>query len=286
VSLGKRRDIDESSLIKFLRMAHEQDWIEFKGELKLFSNDKIVDRARDEFLKDILGLANGNSQTIRKTKYMIIGADDKKFDENRERVRHNVDYRVPTASEIAKWLSKACSPAVVGLECYEVIYKGECLYVIIIPPTFDLHETTRELNGSSKFNEHTVFMRHNEHIFPASERDRTTILQLKHLFRHEVTNPTSTWLGAIVGAIVSFILGGAIITSDPEVTSSSMFVLKIVLSILGAIIGLGLGFFMKEFNLLRYDYRYMKFRNKLIFMAVVIGIVMIGYTVQIYLVNR
>ena len=99
---------------------------------------------------------------------MTIGTDDKQFDEDGERVRYSVNYQVPTQSEIAKWLSKACSPAVVGLECEMVIYKGDSLFVITIPPTFDQHETTRELNSSGgTYREHTVLMRHNEHVLPA-----------------------------------------------------------------------------------------------------------------------
>lgn len=103
------KKFDQKQIQKLLRMIDEQDWLEFKRELKLFTVDgKVAEKARDEFIKDILGLANGNSHTIRKTKYLIVGADNHAFDENKERVRHPVNYRLPTQSEIAKWLN---SPA-------------------------------------------------------------------------------------------------------------------------------------------------------------------------------
>lgn len=70
----------------------------------------------------------------------------------------------------------ACTPAVVGLGCEKVAYKDGSLFVITVPPTFDLHETARELVASGgTFQKHTVFMRQDEHTFPASVRDGVTI---------------------------------------------------------------------------------------------------------------
>ncbi len=86
MKLSSSKQLDEKKLKRMLQMADEQDWLEYKRELKLFSEGKVVEKARDEFIKDILALANGNSHTIRKTKYIIIGADNKQFDENGEHV--------------------------------------------------------------------------------------------------------------------------------------------------------------------------------------------------------
>ena len=276
---GKRKELDEKKLQRLLRMADEQGWLEFKRELKLFSDGKVVDKARDEFIKDILALANGNSHTIRKTKYIIIGADNKKFDENHERVRYNVDYQVPTQSEIAKWLSKACSPAVVGLECEMVTYKGDFLYVVTIPPTFDLHETTRELNASGgTYREHTVLMRHDEHIFPASVRDGITIQQLKHLYRQEVTNPPSIWIGAIVGGIVGFIISQAKIRAVVLDLPAQENLILTILTASGIFFGASTGMIARWLNETRYDWRYMTWKQRgflLLFGGVFIAIYML-----------
>ena len=285
VNWGNRKELGEQQLQKMLRLSDEQDWLEFKSELKLFQADgKVAEKARDEFIKDILGLANGNSHTIRKTKYLIVGADNKLFDGNNERVRHTVNYRVPTQSEMATWLKNASTPAVVGLECEMVIYKGDCLFVITIPPTFDLHETTRVLNSSGgTYREHTVFMRQDEHIIPASVRDGITIQQLKHLHRQEVTNPSSTWIGAIVGATVLFIFGGANINSNQAITPSSLLTLKIVLCVFGTIFGAGIGWAVRMFNDTRYEFRYLKFKHRIILLTVIFVVMVIAYFIQVSL---
>jgi hypothetical protein len=63
----------EDSLSKLLHEPKEKDWFDFKSTLKLYQSDgKLVERQRDELLKDILGLANGNSHIIRKTKYLLV----------------------------------------------------------------------------------------------------------------------------------------------------------------------------------------------------------------------
>lgn len=255
-------------------MADEQDWLEFKRELKLFSVGKVVEKARDEFIKDILALANGNSHTIRKTKYIIIGADNKQFDENGERVRYSVNYQVPTQSDIAKWLSKACSPAVVGMECEMVMYKDDCLFVITIHPTFDLHETTRELNTpGGTYREHTVLMRHDEHVFPASVRDGITIQQLKHLYRQEITNPPSIWIGAIVGGIIGFISSQATIRVI-ESRAQENLVLAI-LTVISIFFGASIGIIAKWLNETRYDLRYMTWIQRVFLLFFIVAFIVI-----------
>ena len=81
--------MEEKLLKNLLRERNERDWYEFKGKLKLYRSDgKLVEQQRDELIKDILGLANGNSRIIRKTKYLIVGADNEEFDENGMRALH------------------------------------------------------------------------------------------------------------------------------------------------------------------------------------------------------
>jgi hypothetical protein len=49
-----------------------------------------------------------------------------------------VDYGFPTQSEIVKCLNSACAPAIVGLEIDACQFNGVNLFVITIPPTFDI----------------------------------------------------------------------------------------------------------------------------------------------------
>ena len=82
--------MNEQTLIKLLHNPNEKDWLEFKEKLKLYQADgKLVDLQRDEFIKDILGLANGNTHNIRETKYLIVGASNCGFDDNGMRILFN-----------------------------------------------------------------------------------------------------------------------------------------------------------------------------------------------------
>lgn len=262
--------MDEKLLKKLLRERKEQDWFDFKSSLKLYQSDgKLVDKQRDELLKDILGMANGNSHIIRKTKYLVIGADNNQFDEHGVRVLHSVDYKVPSRSDLAKWLGSASTVTIAGLDCELVPYQGANLFVISIPPTFDLHETTRELvtsNGS--FHKYTVFMRQDEHTVPASVRDGLTIQQLKQLHRQEIANPPSLWIGAIAGGLVALIVGSAKINVTQTTQPISDGIAQIIFFVMGAVLGIGVGWMGREYNETRYDWRYMTRKQRFLFFIV------------------
>lgn len=271
--------MDEKTLSKILREPKEKDWFDFKESLKLYQADgKLVEKQRDELLKDILGLANGNSHIIRKTKYLIIGANNEKFD---EKGMHNVDYKIPEQSDLVKWLISAASPAVVGIESELVSFQGVNLWVITIPPTFELHETTRELNASGHFQKHVVFMRRDEHTEPASVREGITIQQLKHVFRQEIANPSSLWVGAIAGGIVAFIIGGAKVREAQLPPIFTERIIQWFFTGLGVFFGTSIGYFSREWNETRYAWRYMTWRARLLLIALIL--IMIGI---VYLINR
>jgi len=270
--------MDENLLNKLLRERKETDWCEFKSKFKLYQSDgELVEKQRDEFLKDILGLANGNSSIIRKTKRLLIGVDDKKFDENGMRVLYDVDYKVPEQSELVKWLQSASSPAVVGISCELVLINGVKLFVISIPPTFDLHETKRELiTSNAKFTQYTVFMRQDEHTVPASVREGVTIQQLKQLHRQEISNPPAGWIGAIAGGVVALFIGNAKITASQTDIEAAGWIIQVLFVTLGVFFGWVIGFFAKQWNETRYDWRYMRLWQKIIFIAVILISIILG----------
>jgi hypothetical protein len=274
--------MDEKLLTRLLRERKEQDWFDFKGSLKLYQADgKLVEKQRDELLKDILGLANGNSHIIRKTKYLVIGADNDKFDEKGIRILHNVDYKIPEQSDLVKWLNSVASPAVVGLESELIPFQGSNLWVITIPPTFELHETSRELNASGHFQKHAVFMRRDEHTEPASVREGITIQQLKHIFRQEIANPSSWQIGAIVGGIVGFIVGSAKIREAQITPAISEGFLQLILIILGIFFGISIGWIARQLNEIRYDWRYMTLKNRIAFIVLILVMLVIYYLIQV-----
>ena len=258
--------MDEKLLKKLLYERKESDWFDFKGSLKLYQSldGKLVDRKRDELVKDILGLANGNSHIIRKTKYLIVGVDDEKFDESGMRVVYNVDYKVPTQSELTKWLSSTCSPAVVGLECEFVRYQGIELFIITIPPTFDLHETTRELvTPKATFQKHAVFMRQDEHTVPASVREGLTIQQLKHLHRQEIANPPAIWIGAISSGLVALFLSERLAETLPADIQMATWGARLIITLIGIVFGAEIGWVLKVGNETRYDWRYLNKKQRI-----------------------
>jgi hypothetical protein len=263
--------MDEKWLTKLLSERTEKAWLEFKAQLKLYRSDgTLVEIQKDEFIKDILGLANGNSHIIRKTKYLIIGADNAEFDKDGCRILHDVDYKTPSTSDITKWLVSASGSAVVGLESEIVCFRGKNLFLITIPPTFKIHETIRKLDGSKSYQRHTVFMREDEHTVPASVQDIQDIKHLKQLHRQEIKNPSSNRIGAIAGAVVGFIIGGARIKAEQINMPVSETVMRTMFVLLGIFFGEAVGWFGKQWNETRYDWRYMTLRQRIILISFVL----------------
>lgn len=269
--------MNNNLLYKLLYEKKEKDWFDFKRKLEIYQSDgKPVDKQRDELLKDILGLANGNSYIIRKTKYLIIGADDKKFDGNGMRVLYDVDYKIPDQNELIVWLKNAASPALVEIES-ELIPFGEVnLWIITIQPTFDIHETTRDLNAKGHFQKHVVFMRRDQHTEPASVREGVTIQQRKQLYRQEISNPPAGWIGAIAGGIVALFIGNAKITASQTDIEAAGWIIQVLFAALGIFFGWVTGFVAKQWNETRYDWRYMRFWQKITLIFIVLIAIVVG----------
>ncbi|MEW6028375.1 MAG: helix-turn-helix domain-containing protein [Chloroflexota bacterium] len=275
--------MDEKLLRSLLRQKDEMDWFDFKRKWKLYdSNDALNTEERDELIKDILGFANGNSGIVRKTKYLVIGADDKQFDENGSRVTYSVDYRVPSQSDITKWVNAACNPSVVGIECDFATIDDKKLYVITIPPTFDLHETIRELNAKKKFSKFAVFMRQDEHTVLASVRDGIIIQQLKAVFRQEIANPPAILFGAIIGATIAVMFYGAGYSATGMLEGTLRVLAKSLVAIIGAGLGAEAGWIFREWNTLRYDWRYWSRQKKAkVVIAITITFVIIAFGLRL-----
>lgn len=226
-------------------------------------------------------LSQSLRDTTRKTKYLVIGADNDKFDKEGLRVTYDVDYQVPSQSDITKWVNAACDPSVVGIECDFVPVGDKKLCVVTVPPTFDLHETTRELTAKGKFSKFTVFMRQDEHTVPASVRDGVTIQQLKSLFRQEIANPPAMLFGAIVGAIIAFISYSAGYRVTIALGGITEVLVKGFVVVLGGSMGAEIGWAFREWNTTRYDWRYWSRKKRRV--AFIIAIII---TLAIIVFNR
>lgn len=260
--------MDEKLLRKLLKYKTEPDWLDFKRKLKLYNAEgKLAnEQDRDELIKDILGLANGNTHIIRKTKYLIIGADDGEFTEDGMRVLHDVDYKVPTQSQVNQWVNDACTPAVVGIECDFKEIAGKKLYIITIPPTFELHEIIRDLKAQRHHSRHTVFMRKGEHTEAASVRDGIAIQQLKLLHRQETLNPPTIVFGALMSAVIALAFWdmGYRTPQLEQYPPLVRIMFQIFVVILGGFLGGYAGWAYREFKTIQYDWRYLSIRQKIL----------------------
>ncbi|MBD2296461.1 tetratricopeptide repeat protein [Anabaena sphaerica FACHB-251] len=154
--------------------------LDFKRELhKLYHHDKDYrKKQRDEFIRDILSLTNGNFGTADKIGYLIIGVGDElKTDGTRD--LFNVE-RILNPKQILQRVNYACYPPIPDIHCESVKLDGNNIFLISIPPSPHLHRTTRELiTPSSSYPAGTTFIRRNEEIYPATTEECDVILKEK-----------------------------------------------------------------------------------------------------------
>jgi len=150
--------------------------LDFKRKLhKIFHSDEDYRKTqRDEFIRDILSLTNGNFGTAEQTGYLIIGVGDElKADGSRD--LFNVGYLL-SPKQILQRVNSACYPPIPDIHCETVEVDGKKIFVVSIPPSPHLHRTLRELVTPTKYPIGTVFIRRNEEIFPATPEECDVIL--------------------------------------------------------------------------------------------------------------
>jgi len=194
LELKKLLDQDENATLEFKR---EPYWIDHK-------DDKAKSRQRDELIKDILALANGNSIVAGDIAYLIIGADNNKGNDG-SRAIYDIGEDILTTRRILDIVNPACTPKLEDLDSEIIELDGKHLNVITINPSPHLFETTRKLVPSTakgSFSEYVVFVRHNESIHVASGKERDAIAKLKKIRFDAIRNPPPESFGAIVGATI------------------------------------------------------------------------------------
>ena len=162
--------------------------LDFKREYKFDDpNQKVRSGQRDEFIKDVLALTNGNIGVADQPAYLIIGVGDElRPDSSRElfdagRLEHIA--RSILDSLKSGWA--VCHPPLPDFVCEIVELDGKGIVVITIPPSSHLHETTRTLEiidgggNLTRYPESMVFVRRGEGTYPASEAERRAIVAEK-----------------------------------------------------------------------------------------------------------
>jgi len=232
----------DKTLLERLIKQQESASLDFKRELhKIFDqNGTTKSGHRDELIRDILSLANGNTTTAGETAFLIFGIDEE-VNSSGERVIYGVTERIPSAKDILSIIKPASAPPIEDILCELFEIDSKQIFVVTIFPSPYLHETTRKLKTSQKqYSEHVVFIRRGESIEIASAKERVAIQDLKK-YRHDESNRIDPVIfGAINGAIVSGSITAAFteISDQPKNRKNTLILASYILGfIVGGIIG-------------------------------------------------
>jgi hypothetical protein len=229
-------------ILRKLLSEPEGPGLDFKQELKLYGdNGKPIPRERDEFIKDILALANGNESVAGAEKFLIFGAaDELKPDGTRE--LYDIAGKTPDPQHILQTVNSACEPNLSSVDCTVVTLESKHLFVITIPPTPYVHETTRELKTpKTTYHEYTVFMRRHEAVCIASTRERETLLAAKEHHFRQINNVNPVVFGALLTGWILASMTWPSIESRPNLNLLERVILAFIMFVIGAALGAGLG---------------------------------------------
>ena len=111
-------------------------------------------------------------------------------------------------------MNSFCQPPVPDLYVQDFFIEEKRLYVITIPFSAHLHETTKVIerpnkNGKRQKNvpKHTVLIRHNDRVDSASEQERIALREIKAFHAQEKVGVRPVLYGTTVSTIVGTILG-------------------------------------------------------------------------------
>jgi hypothetical protein len=241
--------MDQETLRELIRQP-EGLRIEFKSEFYHLELHDPEARTRQwgELSKDVLALANGNVNIAGETRHIICGVGDT-INEDQTRQVIDVGKVNITREQLLDKVNSLSSPPLPDLECDLLLLDGQRVFVISIPPTPHIHETTKRIITSKgqSFPEHTVFIRRGEGIHVASIAEIQTISTEKQRISREglpsqatasrqdrerrpsVFDTTVLFVCILVGSIMGYWSYVADIEPD---------------GILGGILGFMLGFFL------------------------------------------
>jgi len=235
---------DESPILDFKREIHRID----------DDNQNVRKQAIDELIRDIIALANANTVFAGETAHLIIGVADKK-DANGKRELFDIGEHDLSASRILDIVNAACDPKIENLTCYENMEEGKRLLLITVYPTPYVHETIRRLQPKPDkiFSERTAFVRREQKIGIATQKERETIAQIKHFRFDQKRNPPGVPFGILLGGFVGSTLGYGIIKNYDKLPSTPAMPAAggVAGGIFGAIIGWSSASTYKDFYEIR-----------------------------------
>ena len=195
--------------IEQLLARDESATLDFKGKwYQLDSTDtKTRTRQKGELIKDVLSLANGNTNVAGETAYLVIGVSDERGEDGKREIVGVENPERMTRERILDIVNAVASPHLADIECNVVSAEQKNVVVITIYPSPHVHETTRKLQTPKRdFDEYTVFVRHGSGIRTASTKERIALAEIKK-FRFEESRNVhpgrfGMGLGAAMGAML------------------------------------------------------------------------------------
>lgn len=215
--------------------------LEFKQQLPDFKDEL----QRDEFVKDILSLVNGNVRVVGQSAYLVFGASNV-VDVLGQRTRYDVGTGIDPqhfGDRVAQIMGAACKPPISNVLCEVVDMGDERLVVLTLPPSQHLHETTRSLKVAGKrgaaqpkvYDKHIVFMRVGATTDIAAASDRDALRERK---QHHFNESNKVW-PVLYGAAVGGLTGVAVARRVAQTPLDE----RVSPNLIGAIMGIFAGGF-------------------------------------------
>ncbi len=188
--------MDESPTLEF-----KQEWYKLAAD-----SPEAARRGKGELIKDILALANGNTDFAGEPAYLVIGVSDEKDVRGWHKVIGVSEQESIHAEHIREIVNNYCSPRLDHLTSTVYPVSGKNIVVLTIHPTPHIHETTKKLDTPKRsYDEYAVFVRHGSEIRLASTRERVALEQIKRLRFAERRNVDPVACGALTGGLLGAI---------------------------------------------------------------------------------
>ena len=146
--------------------------LDFKS--KFYKIDDLDPKVReihwDEFIKDVLALANGNVNHAYEDGYLIVGVGDRLHPDGTRDLYDTSTVKVD-GQQILQKINAACHPPLPDLKPERVLLDNYSVLVFTIPATPFLHQTTREMGEHKEYPKYTVFVRRRDAIGTATQEE-------------------------------------------------------------------------------------------------------------------
>ena len=230
--------MDPITLKKLLRK-HEGANLEFKRQWYELENptQRKAEGDKGEMIKDILSLANGNTNVAGEESYLVIGVSNE-IDERGNRELFDIASAKPiTRQRVLDMVNPYCDPSIEDILCEEILIDSKKLLVITILPSPHVHETTQKLKTAKvTYDKYTVFVRHAEGVRTASTKERLALQELKKLRYSETLNAPPIPFGAVIGALFLGLTGPKLVTKEGD-SKEKIIAAHIAGGLIGAYIG-------------------------------------------------